>query len=170
MRLGGIALVAIGVSGLVAWGLGALVGHTFVAGDPPGVAYTAARCRDLFEYAPHARTCAQAATTHHFSEIVFYRIAAGVLGGAVIGATFVLRRRRAPAELEPETLVPTVATAVFAVAGIGLIGEGIDLLVLKPDGGAGGYLSGGVVALALAVWFAVPVVRSLAVRVSPARA
>jgi hypothetical protein len=76
--LGGVGLTAIGVSGLLAEGMGALVGERFVSGDPPGVSYTPDRCADFFEYAPQARTCEEAATIHHFGEVVTYRVAAGI--------------------------------------------------------------------------------------------
>jgi hypothetical protein len=164
-RIVAIGLVAIGISGILAWGLGATAGKAFVAGDPPGVTYTAARCRDLLEYAPDTNSCAEAATTHHFDEVVWYRIAAGALGCATFLALALVRRRRERRELQPETFAPTVAAAVFGISGIWLIGQGIDKVILKTDGGGGGYLSGGVVAFAIAAWFTIPVIRSLTIRV-----
>jgi hypothetical protein len=164
-RLVAIGLIAVGFSGVIAWGLGAAAGKAFVAGDPPGMTYSTARCRDFLEYVPHARSCAAAATTHHFDEVVWYRIAAGVLGGAVFLALAWARRHREPREVQPETFVPTVAAAVFGIAGIWLIGQGIDSVILKTDGGGGSYLSGGVVALVIAAWFMIPIVRSLTIRV-----
>ena len=166
-RIAAIGLVAIGVSGVIAWGLGDIAGKAFVAGDPSGVTYSAARCRDLLEYAPHAPSCAAAAAAHHFDEVVWYRVAAGVLGCVVFLALVWARRRREPRVLQPESFVPTVAAAVFGLAGIGLIGLGIDAVVLNTDGGGGAYLSGGVVALAVAAWFAIPVIKSLTIRVPP---
>ena len=163
VRLAAIGLIAVGISGVLAWAMGSIAGRTFVAGDPPGVAYTAARCRDFLEYVPHAHTCAQAATVHHFGEIVWYRTAAGILGGLVLAALTWVQRHRTPQELEPETLIPTVAAAVFCIAGIMLMGRGIDIVILNADG-AGSDLSGGIVALAFALWFAVPVLRALTVR------
>lgn len=165
-RLAAIGLVAIGISGNLAWGMGAVAGKAFVAGDPPGVTYTAARCRDFLEYVPRAQSCTQAATTHHFDEVVWYRIAAGILGGLVFAALAWVRRRRRPRELQPEAFVPTVAAAVFGITGIWLVGQGIDNVILKTDGGGGSYLSGGVVALAVAAWFTIPVIKALNVRVA----
>src|SRR5436190_11734868 len=52
LLLGSIGMIAIGVSGLVAAGMGSAWGKSFVAGDPPGITYTAARCADFFEYHP----------------------------------------------------------------------------------------------------------------------
>jgi hypothetical protein len=166
-RLVAIGLVAVGISGIIAWGLGAAAGKAFVAGDPPGMTYTTARCRDLLEYVPHARSCAAAATAHHFDEVVWYRLGAGVLGGAVLLALAWARRRRQPQELQPETFVPTVAAAVFGIAGLWLIGRGIDNVILKIDGGGGSYLSGGVVAIVVAGWFTIPIFKALTIRVPP---
>jgi hypothetical protein len=57
-----VGLIAIGVSGLLAEGLGALFGRAFVAGDLPGVAYTQERCAELLEYVKGPATCGEAAT------------------------------------------------------------------------------------------------------------
>jgi hypothetical protein len=169
-RVAAIGLVAIGISGIIAWGLGSTAGKAFVAGDPPGVTYTAARCRDFLEYAPNAPSCAAAATAHHFDEVVWYRGAAGVLGCGILLVLAWARRRREPRELQPESVVPTAAAAVFGIAGLWLIGQGIDTVVLKTDGGGGSYLSGGVVALAVAAWYTIPIIKSLTIRVPPTAA
>jgi hypothetical protein len=167
-RLVGIALVAVGVSGLLAWGMGATVGKGFVAGDPPGVTYTTARCADFFEYAPHARSCEQAATEHHFGEVVDYRIGAGVLGVVALAVAAWWRRRRAQSDLLPPTLVPTVAATAAGIVGLWLCGQGLDFIVLRTDGGGGEYLSAGTVALAVACWLAGPVVAAIVERLPPA--
>jgi hypothetical protein len=75
--LGGVGLVAIGVSGLVAELLGRLLGAGFVAGDLPGMTYTTQRCAEFLEYFPDAGGCEQAAALHHWGEVVEYRVAAG---------------------------------------------------------------------------------------------
>jgi hypothetical protein len=152
--LGCIGLLAIGASGLVAWALGSIAGKGFVAGDAPGVAYTAARCRDFLEYAPHARTCADAATTHHFTEVVWYRIVAGALGAVGLLVWRWVRRRSGPSTLRPESFVPTVGCALFGAAAIGLLAQGADLWWQKTSGGGGALLSGGIVAAVFAAWFA----------------
>ena len=169
-RIAAIGFVAIGISGIIAWGLGSAAGKAFVAGDPLGVTYSAARCREFLEYAPHARSCAEAATAHHFGEVVWYRVAAGLVGCMILPALVWIGRRREPRQLQPESVVPSVAAAVFGIAGIWLVGQGIDSVILKTDGGGGAYLSGGVVALAVAAWFAIPILRSLTLRVPPTTA
>lgn len=154
--LGAVALVAIGVSGGVAAVFGVLGGRTFVSGDPPGTHYSAARCADYLEYAPHAATCEQAATEHHYGEVVGYRLAVGVLGLFALGLVSLARRRRpnlVATDHLPVAFDDTVGAIAFGGAALVLLGNGVDQLVLGNDG-AGGWLSGGLVALVAAVWFA----------------
>src|SRR5205085_1471638 len=91
-----VGLLAIGASGLLSMGLRAAWGSEFVAGDPPGVTYTAPRCADYERFHPEAGTCAEAAAAHHADEVETYRVAAGVLGLLVLGGWW-FARRRAPA-------------------------------------------------------------------------
>jgi putative lipase involved disintegration of autophagic bodies len=78
--VGAVFLLAIGLSGLLADTFGRVFGTAFVAGDAPGVTYTAERCAQLLSFEPQARSCEEAAIAHHFGEVVSYRLAAGALG------------------------------------------------------------------------------------------
>jgi hypothetical protein len=150
--LGALGLVAIGVSGGVAAAAGRVFGEAWVAGDPPTVHYTAADCADYMEYAPRAHSCEQAATVHHFSEVVDYRIAAGFVGAVVLGAcAFFSRRRERLFRIDrlPRAFDATVAAVLFGAAGLWLSGYGIDQQVLGYRG-AGFYISGAVVSLVAA--------------------
>jgi len=156
VRLGAIGLIAVGLSGGVALLLGTVAGTSFVSGDAPSVRYTVARCADYREYAPSARTCEQAATAHHFGEVVDYRVAAGLLGGAMLGGLVVLRRRRPDllaTDRLPVAFEETVAATLFGAGGMWLLAFGIDQVALG-DNGAGFFLSGGIVAVLAATWFA----------------
>jgi hypothetical protein len=147
--LGGIGLVAVGLSGVLAAGGGMAFGKSWVAGDPPSVHYSASRCADFSEYAPHARSCEVAATEHHFVEVVDFRIAAGLVGAFVLGACALLARRRSRllrSDRLPLAFDATVAAVLFGAAALWLLGYGIDQQRLGYHG-AGMYLSGGVVAL-----------------------
>jgi len=170
--LAGIGLAGVGVSGALAGGMGMAFGKDFVAGDVAGVTYTPARCADYLEYHPEAGTCGRAATAHHFDETVEYRLAAGVLGVMVLAGLFVVRRsrvlhRRIPLGngigLLPDGFVATVGAGVFGCAAAALLVSGLAQLP-GTGGGAGGDISGGLVAAAIAAVFAVGLLRALSRR------
>src|SRR6187401_3616149 len=113
-RLAAVGLVALGVSAILALAMGAAWGAPSVAGDLPGVTYTAERCQDLMEYAPGATSCEVAAAEHHFTETVVDRAAAGVLGLGLAAVTWWVTRRwpRRP-ELLPVGFEATVGATAF---------------------------------------------------------
>jgi hypothetical protein len=165
--LGAVGLVAIGVSGVLAMGTRAAFGSSFVAGEPEGVTYTAARCADFREYHPEATTCEAAASAHHADEVEEYRVAAGVLGLFVLGGRWLVRRRRhasgaGTAVALPVGVVPAVGATLFGVAGVALLLEGLGLLATGgASHGSGQWLTAGVVALAVAAWYAVELLQTL---------
>jgi hypothetical protein len=162
MRLVAIGFLAIGLSGVLAGLFGSLFGETFVAGDGPGLTYTKARCADYFEYQPGARTCEQAATLHHYGEIVDYRIAVGILGLLVLAAYLFARRRGWTATPHlPPGFAATIGVSVFGLAAAGLLLQSLNQLVLGETAGVGGYLSGGIVSLAVACGFGFSLFRLL---------
>ncbi len=163
----GIGMSAIGASGLVAGGFGAAFGKSFVAGDANGVTYTPARCADFLEYFPRAGNCEAAATAHHFDEVVLYRVAAGVVGLLALGGWWLLRRgaKRRRSGALPEGFSATIGVALFGLAAAGLIGLGGMQLLFGQPAGAGGLISGGVIALAVFAGFARSFVRGLSAAV-----
>jgi len=165
--LGAIALVAIGVSGLIAELFGRVFGARFVSGDLPGTTYTADRCADFLEYFPRAGSCAHAAELHHWGEVVEYRVVAGVLGLLVLGGYALWhRRRREPSYLGvlPDGFSATVATALYGVAAAGLLLESLNGYVAGSGIGSGQWLSGAIVSLAMAAVYAVSLYRAILAR------
>jgi len=144
-------LLAIGASGGVAYIFGLVAGKAFVAGDAPGVTYTSERCDDFFRFDPGAADCMEAATAHHFDEVVGYRVDAGVLGVlSLLGwAAWRWRHRPGPQRILPAAFAPAVAVGSFGVAGFGLAGLGA-MQSLSGAHGGGALLSAGLVALAAA--------------------
>jgi hypothetical protein len=163
LRLAGIGLIAIGVSGMLAFGFGLVAGRAFVAGDPPGITHSAQSCREFLEDAPHARTCAEAAAKHHFADLIWDRIGAGALGGLLLAVAIALRsrRRRESRVRVPDALVAAIATVTSCVVGVWLVDRGLDLTLRNSESGGGGYLSAGLVALVLGVWFAIETIRAV---------
>jgi hypothetical protein len=160
-----VGLLAIGASGLLSIGARAGWGSQFVAGDPPDVTYTAARCADFEEYHPEVATCRAAAGAHHADEVELYRVAAGVLGAVTLGAWQLRRRRRPPPPRSAvDELAPAVGATMFAAAGLALAAQGLSLLTQGTHAGAGQWLTGAVVSLAVAAAYATQVRRGLRLR------
>lgn len=166
-------LVAIGVSGLVADGAGAAFGKAFVAGDAPGVTYTAERCVEYHALAPQASTCADAAVSHHFDEVVGYRLDAGVLGLAVLGLWLAIvrpwrRRRGQPLpsyDVLPTGFGATVGATLFGLATATLLPAGLLNLAVGGSGtGAGNLISAGLVSVVGFLGFGLALWRSLGAR------
>jgi hypothetical protein len=169
-----IGLLAIGLSGVLAWGAGAAFGKPFVSGDATGVTYTAARCAEYRALAPSEPTCAKAAVSHHFDEVVGYRDDAGILGLIVLAVWLGLVRpwrRRARAattyDVLPAGFAATVGAALFgAAAAVTLPGGLMELVFGGRDNGAGALLSAGVVSTLAFVGFALSLWRSLEARLA----
>jgi hypothetical protein len=158
-----VGFLAIAVSGALAAAMQTAFGAEFVAGDIPGVTYTADRCADLEEYAPAGTTCAEAAALHHADETVTYRLAAGVLGLILFVAWFFARRRgQSRSDALPPGLLAGSGATLFGVVGLALLAQGLELLVLGPTAGEGADLSAGIVSLVVAAAFAMSLYRTLA--------
>jgi HAAS len=170
--LAGIGLIAIGVSGAVAMGFRAAMGSDFVAADPPGLTYTAARCADFRKYHPEAKTCEAAAAAHHADEVGEYRVAAGGLGVVVLGGWWLVRRwsrRGAAATVAwlPDEFVSITGLALFGFASVALTVQTLGTLTFGAGaGGAGQWLSGAVVSMVATALFAWSLLRTLRVRVA----
>ena len=165
-----IGLLAIGASGLLSEAFGRAFGADMVAGDLPGVSYTADRCTELQEYAPKGYDCMEAAAYHHWGETVVYRVAAGVLG-LLLGAALLLWRRRRghtpEATMLPEGFVPTIGASLFGVAAAGLLLESLNAFIADKGTGSGQFLSGGLVAAAVFGVFASRLLGTLTTRPRP---
>jgi hypothetical protein len=167
--LGTVGLVAIGASGALAELLGRLFGPAFVAGDLPGVTYTAQRCAEFLEYFPDAGSCQQAAALHHWGEVVEYRVAVGVVGLLVLGG-FLLWRRRPDRQdprylgVLPDGFSATVATSLYGVAAAALALLSLDSFLVADGDGTGQWLSAAIVAAAMAAVYGVSLYRTVLTR------
>jgi HAAS len=152
LGLAAVGFIAIGLSGVLSSGFGAVAGKDFVSGDLPGVTYTPQRCGDFLRFHPEAGTCEDAATAHHYDEVVFQRLDVGILGLLALAAYFAARRFRHARRL-PAVFAPTIGAALFGIAGVGFTLMSIGQTVTGGSGGAGAYLSGGLVCLVFAAAF-----------------
>jgi hypothetical protein len=153
--LAAIGAIAVGLSGVVSELFGRVWGAGFVAGDLPGIAYTTARCAVLQAAYP-GLDCSQAAAEHHWGEVVEYRVLAGILG-LVLLIVWRLLPREAPL---PAGFVPALGAAAFLL-GAGATGLQAANAAVQGWQGTGAWLSAVVVALPLAVVFAVVALRGL---------
>ncbi len=87
-------------------------------------------------------------------------------GALALGLLVIARRRLRLWKPLPVTVVDTVATTLFAAAGLWLTGLGIDALIVSSGHGAGQWLSAAPVALTGGLVFGLRLVKDL----SPAAA
>lgn len=157
-----VGLIAIGLSGTLGAVFGHFFGWTFVAGDRPGVTYTAERCAEYLKISPNASDCTQAALIDHYWEIVGQRIAAGILGVVVLGGYLIARRAWKPrADHLPRGFSPIVGSALFGLAAAGLLGVSTLNIIFANTSGTGGLLSGGIVSLIVFAIYGLRLAREL---------
>ena len=164
LKLGWTGMFAIAASGFVALAMNHLFGRSFVGGtQAAGNRYTAAQCAHWLSIWPGARTCAQAASLEASSDAVSLRVIGGILGGGILLACYLLARLRwrRGDEVLPKGLLPLAATAIFTTGALVLV---VCTFTGGPFGapaGPGTFLSGAIVALAVAAAFAVRARRDL---------
>jgi hypothetical protein len=152
--LGSVGAIAVGVSGVLAAIFRAIGGARFVVGDPSSGALTGVDCARWLHAAPHATTCASAAVSDWSFEVIWYRIALGVLG---VLALVVARRflGRGAGRLLPGQVNDTIAVTLFVAAAVVMTALGIDAIVTSSGRGSGQWLSAAPVALAAAAIYGV---------------
>ena len=158
--LGALGLAAVGASGLVAAAMNRVFGHRFVGGAPAAVGFPAAACRHFLAVQPGARSCAQAAMLENSHDAVSLRLLAGAAGLILLLGYYVARPGRSRSVL-PDGFVPVVAVSVFGAAGLGLAWLSASNAVVGRSAGPGFYLSGAIVALAMAALYLRPLQRTL---------
>jgi hypothetical protein len=164
-KLGSVGLLAVGASGLVVAAMNVLVGRSFVAALSPGIRLPAASCRHWLSIWPGAHSCSQAYMMESSSDAVSLRVAAGLLGLLLLGGYSLARRRGWSPDVLPDGFTPTIAVSVFGMTGLGLAWlaamNGGGLVAVRGITGPGWYLSGAIVALAMAAGYGVKLQRTL---------
>jgi hypothetical protein len=156
-KLGGLGLTAVGASGVVVALMNVTLGRGFTGQPPPGVTFPKASCAYWMAGWPGAHTCAQAAMLENSSDEVILRIFGGVFGLAVLGTYLTVRYIQRLHGFGPGELLagyfPLLAASVFGAGALGLAAA--QLTGFTVDAGPGAYLSGAIVAAAVAVWYGV---------------
>ncbi len=165
-KLGAIGLTAVGASGLLVMAMNATLGRAFTGQPPAGVTFPRAACAYWLAGWPGAHTCAQAAMLEASSDAVTLRVVAGIMGVALLEAyaivRYLMRRRGRGPAVVLAGYFPALAACVFGAGALGLALA--QLTGFTVTAGPGTYLSGSIVAVAVAVAYAVrarPVFRHL---------
>lgn len=163
-KLGWTGMFAIAGSGLVALAMDHLLGRRFVGQAPPGYSFPAAKCQYWLSTWPSAHTCAEAAMLENSSDAVSLRVFGGAVGGLVLLAGYLVaraiwRRRAVPAL--PGGFFPAAAVAVFGLGAVVLALITLTGSQIGVPTGPGAYLSGALVALAVAAAYAPAARRAL---------
>jgi hypothetical protein len=154
LKLGWIGCFSIAASGFVAWAMDALFGRAFVGGSPTATTrFAPARCEYWLKLWPGAHTCAQAAMLESSSDAVSLRVIGGGIAGAALLGAYLLALmywRRGGIRVLPGGFFPLAAAAVFAAGGLALVVCAFTGGPFGAPAGPGFFLSGALVALALA--------------------
>ena len=160
LRIGIVGMLAVAASGALSAVAGRLWGAAFVAGDTHGVTYTAQRCAQYLALVPGSRSCAEAASVHHWGEVVDGRVSALLL--AAIGLVIWLVLRRRPGyRRAPDLLLGVLGVALFSLAAVVLGLVAVSSLGEGGAVGAGAPLSAAICAGAAALVFVPPLVRGV---------
>jgi len=155
LKLGWTGMFAIAASGFVALAMNRLFGRGFVGGSAAGTRFAPADCQHWLSIWHTAHSCAQAAMLESSSDAVSLRVVGGGFGGTVLLGGYLLAllywRRHVP--MLPSGFFPLAAAAIFTAGALALV---VCTFTGGPFGapaGPGAYLSGALVALAMAAGF-----------------
>lgn len=154
--IGGIALVAVGISGAIGWAMAALRGGTFLVAPFPSGSYTSADCARWLAQDPSTHNCIVAMTADHVGEVILNSFAAGVLGVLALSAYGWMRRRwqdRGTLTALPIGSAEAVGAVLALIVATGTAGRGLNLALVQHGQGAGEMFSLSISALAAAAVF-----------------
>jgi hypothetical protein len=156
LGLGGLAGLAVGVSGVLAALIRAVAGTRALVDVAPSRVLSASDCARWLAAYPGAGSCRNAAVSDWAAETVAYRLAAGLLGVLCLLVYLGLRRRAFGAGQWtglPVAVTNAIAVTAFGAAGVWTLCLGVDAIARSAGHGSGQWLSASPVALAAAVVF-----------------
>jgi hypothetical protein len=155
--IGGVALVAVGVSGFVGWAMAGVRGGTFLIAPFPSGSYTSADCARWLAGDPGTHSCIAAMMSDHVGEVIMNSLAAGVLGLLVLAGHVWMRRRWQ--DRSTLTALPIgsaeAAGAILALLAVAFFAaRGVNVELVQRGQGAGQMFALATGALAAAAYFA----------------
>ncbi|MHB8448906.1 MAG: hypothetical protein ACYDAQ_00300 [Mycobacteriales bacterium] len=171
LLLGGLAGLAMGVSGLITAIMGYFAGSTFIVNISHHTYLAPSDCARWLSQNHSTHSCYQAALQDWSFEVVAYRVVLGVLGLVALLMYLRLGRRWSARQLTfhlPRSSVDAVAFVAFAGVGVWLAAVGVDSLIVSAGRGAGQGLGTAPAMLVLAGVFGWRLIADL--RTAPDRA
>ena len=156
--IGGVGLVAVGVSGAIARALAAMRGGSFVTAPFPPGSYTRADCARWLAGNPAAHNCVTAMIADHLGDIALQSYAAGIVGLLALTAYWIMRRRwhdRGTLTALPVGSAEAAGGLLALLVAIGTLGTGINAELVQRGQGAGQQFSLALAAVAAAMFFAI---------------
>jgi hypothetical protein len=132
--VGGVALVAYCLAGLISWAMAATRGSAFVTAPFPPGSYSQADCARWLAGDRAAPSCVAAMLSDHVGDIVlqgFTAGAAGVLLLLIYRALRLRRQDRATLTVLPAGSAEAVGAALAGLVALAGLGEGVDIEVIR---------------------------------------
>lgn len=165
--IGGVGLVAVGISGAIARALAAMRGGSFVSAPFPPGSYTRADCARWLAGDPATHNCVSAMIADHLGDIALQSYAGGVVGVLALMAYWAMRRRwhdRGTLTALPVGSAEAAGGLLALLVAIGTLGTGINTEMVQRGQGAGQQFSLAVAALGAATFFAIRLYRAVRTR------
>jgi uncharacterized membrane protein YhaH (DUF805 family) len=155
--VGGVGLVAIGVSGAISWALAATRGGRFVTAPFPPGSYARGDCTRWLSGDPGTHNCVTAMIADHVGDIVVQGFAAGVVGLLALLAHAWMRRRwhdRGTLTALPIGSAEAAGGLLALLVAIAAAGTAVNTELVQRGQGAGQQFSIAIAALGAAIFFA----------------
>lgn len=165
--IGGVALVAVGLSGAIARALAATRGGSFVTAPFPPGSYTRADCARWLAGDSGTHSCLTAMIADHVGDIVLQSYAGGIVGLLTLAAYRVMRHRwddRATLTALPVGSAEAAGCILALLVAIGTLAAGVNTEMVQGGQGAGRQFSLAIAALGAATFFAVRLYRAVRTR------